>query len=52
MCSQNVEKIQIFEKGLVYGFGQILEFFPTFYFMQNRSEKCVLRYSRKKKTRF
>ena len=38
----------IFPKGLVHGFGQKSAIFPPFNFRQNRAEKCVLRYSRRK----
>ena len=39
----------IFLKGLVHGLGQKLAIFQFFFFRQNTPEKCVLRYSRKKK---
>ena len=39
----------IFPKGLLHGFGQKLVIFPDFYFRENKAEKCVLRYSRRKK---
>ena len=39
----------IFPKGLVHGFGQKLVIFPDFKFWLNRPEKCVLRYSKRKK---
>ena len=49
----NSRKIDIFPKGLVHGFGQKLAIFQTFFFIQYRPWKCVLRYSRtKKKTTF
>ena len=32
----------IFPKGLVHGFGQKLIIIPDFYFMENKSEKCVV----------
>ena len=38
-----------FPKGLVHGFGQKLVIFPDFNFFINRPEKCVLRYSKRKK---
>ena len=38
-----------FSKGVVHGFGQKLVIFLDFYFRENRPEKCVLRYSRRKK---
>ena len=34
-------KIGIFPKGLVHGFGQKFENFPSFYFWQNQLAKCV-----------
>ena len=34
---------------LVHGFGPKMEFFPRFYFWQNRQEKSLCRYSTKKK---
>ena len=39
----------IFPKGLVHGSGQKLVIFPDFNFWVNRPEKCVLRYSKRKK---
>ena len=39
----------ILSKGLVHGFGQKLVTFPDIYFKENRPEKCVLRYSKRKK---
>ena len=42
-------KIDIFPKGLTYGFGAKMAIFPTFSFRQYRPEKCVLQYSRTKK---
>ena len=40
---QKVKKVknEIFPKGLVHGFGQKLENFPSFYFWQNQLAKCV-----------
>ena len=38
-----------FPKGLVHGFGRKLVIFADFYFRENRPEKCVLRYCRRKK---
>ena len=35
--------------GLVHGFGEKLVIFPDFNFWVNRPEKCVLRYSKRKK---
>ena len=34
-------KIGIFPKGLVHGFGQKFENFPSFYFWQNKLATCV-----------
>ena len=42
-------KYGIFLKGLVHGFGQKLIIFPDFYFKDNRSENCVLRYCRRRR---
>ena len=42
----------IFPKGLVHGFDEKLAIFPSFYFRQKRTAKCVSRYSRTKKTAF
>ena len=47
--SSRSRKFSIFQKRLVHGFGKKLLSFPSFYLRQNRAEKCVLRYSRKKK---
>ena len=33
------KKIGLFSKGLVHGFALKMEFFPPFYFWQNRQEK-------------
>ena len=48
--TRNLEsgKIEIFSKGLVYGFGPKLAIFPSFYFRKYRPRKCVLQYSRTK----
>ena len=46
---QKVDKIDIFAKGLTYGFGPKMAIFPTFFFRQYRPGKCLLRYSRTKK---
>ena len=43
------QKIDIFSKGLTYGFGPKMAIFSTLFFRQYRSEKCLLRYSRPKK---
>ena len=50
--SSKSEKIAIFPKGLVHGFGQKLSFFPNFFLRQYRRGNCVLRCSRTKKRRF
>ena len=47
--SKKIPNNGIFPKGLVHGFDQKLAIFPTFYFRQNRTALCVLRYSRMKK---
>ena len=49
--NKKLEKLKnwIFPKGLVHHFGQKLVIFPDFYFRENRPEKCVLRYSKRKK---
>ena len=47
--SSNRPKIDIFPKGLTHGFGPKMAIFPTFFFEQYRSEKCLLRYYRAKK---
>ena len=47
--SSKGRKIGIFPKGLVHGFGQKLVIFPLFLKRQNRPNKSVLRYSRRKK---
>ena len=41
-----------FSKGLTHAFGPKMASFPTFFFRQYRPGKCVLRYSRTKKTPF
>ena len=43
------QKIDIFPKGLTHGFGIKMAIFPTFFFRQNRPEKCLLQYSRTNK---
>ena len=45
-------KIDVFPKGLTHGFGPKMAIFPTFLFKQCRPAKCLLRYSRTKKTHF
>ena len=47
---QKVEKLTFFPKGLTHGFGPKMAIFPTFLYRQYRPEKCLLRYSRTKKT--
>ena len=42
-------KIRISPKRLAHGFGKKLKFFLSFYLRQNRPEKPVSRYARKKK---
>ena len=48
--SSKSRKIDIFFKGLTHGFGQEIAIFPTFFFRQYRPGKCLLRYSRAKKS--
>ena len=43
-------KIDIFPKGLIHGFGPKMASFPTFFFRQYKPKKCLLRYSRTKKS--
>ena len=43
-------KIAIDPNGLVHGFGKKLAIFPSFFFWQHRPGKCVLPYSRTKKS--
>ena len=50
--SSKSRKIEIFLKGLTYGFEPKLPIFPTFTFWQYKPKKCALRYSRTKKTFF
>ena len=38
-------KIDIFPKGLTHGFGPKMAIFPTFFFRQYRTGKCLFRYS-------
>ena len=45
-------KIDIFPKGLTRDFGIKMAIFPTFIFSQYRPGKCLLRYSRTRKTPF
>ena len=42
-------KIEMFPKRLTHGFGRIMAIFPTFYFRQYKTGKCLLRYSKEKK---
>ena len=46
---QKSQKLPLFLKGLVHGFGQKLASFPSFVLRQYTPGKCVLRYSRTKK---
>ena len=50
--SSKSRKIYIFQKGLPHGFGPKMAIFPTFFFREYRPGKCLLRYSRTKKTPF
>ena len=50
--SSKSRKIDIFENGLTHRFGPKMAIFPTFFFLQNRPGKCLLRYSRTKKRLF
>ena len=45
-------KIYTFCEGLVHGFGQKTEIFPSFVFMQNRPRKSVLWQFRQKNKSF
>ena len=47
--SSKSRKIDIFPKGLTHGFGAKMAIFQTFCFIQYRTGKCLLRYSRTKK---
>ena len=47
--SSKSRKIDIFPKGLTHGFGAKMAIFPTFFFKQHKTGKCLLRYSRTKK---
>ena len=49
---EKVKKIDTFPKGLTHGLGPKIAFFPTFLFGHCRPGKCLLRYSRTKKTPF
>ena len=46
--STKSRKIEIFPKGLIYGFGQKLAIFPSIYFRQYQPAKCLSRQSRRK----
>ena len=50
-CSKT-RKFEVFSKGVVHGFGRKLAIFACLYFRQQSPGKCVLRYSRRKKTPF
>ena len=50
--SSKSQKIDILPKGLTHGFGPEMAIFPTFFFSQYRPGKCLLLYSRTKKTPF
>ena len=50
--SSKSRKIPIFPKGLTHGFVPKMAIFPTFFFRQYRTGKCLLRYSRTKKRLF
>ena len=50
--SRKSRKIYILPKGLSHGFGPKMAIFSTFFFRQFRPGKCLLRYSRTKKTPF
>ena len=47
---QKTEKFRVFLKRLGHGFGQNTGHFNIFSFRNSRPGKCVLRYSRPKKT--
>ena len=46
--SSKRRKIDIFPNGLTHCFGQKMAIFPTFFLIQYRPGKCLLRYSRTK----
>ena len=50
--SSKSRKIDIFPKGLTHDFGPKMAIFPTLLFRQYRPGKCLLRYSKTKKTPF
>ena len=50
--SSRSRKIDIFAKGLTHRFGPKMAIFPNFSFRQHRPGKCLLRYSRRRKTPF
>ena len=45
----NTRKLDIFQKGLTFGFAPKMTIYPTFFFSQDWPGKCLLRYSRTKK---
>ena len=47
--SSKSRKIDILTNGLTHGFGAKMAIFPTFFFKQHKTGKCLLRYSRTKK---
>ena len=50
--SSKRREIDIFPKGLTHSFGPKMAIFETFCFRQSRTGKCLLRYSRTRKTPF
>ena len=50
--SKSKKKIDIFPKGLTHSFGPKMAIVPTFFFRQYRPGRCLLPYSRTKKTSF
>ena len=50
--SSKSRKMAIFSKALTHGFGPKMIIFPKFFFKQYRRGKCLLRYSRTRKTPF
>ena len=50
--SSKSRNVDILSKGLTHNFGPKMAIFPTFLFRQYRPGKCLLRYSRTKKTPF
>ena len=47
--SSKSPKIDVFPKGLTFGFRSIMAIFPSFFFRECRPGKCLLGYSRSKK---